>query len=355
MENKAMKITQLESKLEKILTKSINNKEIFGAVVNIESGDNTFSWSGSGGNIKEENQYFIASTTKLYITAVVLRLRADGLLQLEDKISKYISKDIISGIHIYKGIDYSSDITLGQIMSHTSGLPDYFQQKRESGKSLLSEITAGHDQHWTFEKVMDEVRKMKPKFKPGEKGKALYSDTNYQILGRTIEIITGKKINTVLKEFIFDTLHLKNTYVYEDSNDRTPVSLYYKTQPLHIPLAMTSFGPDGGIVSTAKETMVFLKAFFNGKLFPKEYLDELKIWNKIFFPLEYGIGLSRFKLPRILSPFKPIPEIIGHSGLSGAFAYYCPEKDLYITGTVNQIAKPNLPYGLMIKLLNCFE
>lgn len=55
MDNKTMKITQLESKLEKILTKSINNKEIFGGVVNIESGDNTFSWSGSGGNIKEEN------------------------------------------------------------------------------------------------------------------------------------------------------------------------------------------------------------------------------------------------------------------------------------------------------------
>lgn len=282
-------------------------------------------------------------------------MRADGRFQLEDKISKYISKDIISGIHIYKGIDYSSDITIGQLMSHTSGLPDYFQQKRESGKSLQSEITAGHDQHWTFEKVMDEVRKMKPKFKPGRKRKALYSDTNYQLLGRITEIITEKKINAVLKEFIFDTLHLKNTYVYEDSNDRTPVSLYYKTQPLHIPLAMTSFGPDGGIVSTAKETMIFLKAFFNGKLFPKEYLDELKIWNKIFFPLEYGIGLARFKLPRILSPFKPTPELIGHSGLSGAFAYYCPEKDLYITGTVNQIAKPSLSYKLMIKLLNCFE
>lgn len=282
-------------------------------------------------------------------------MRADGRFQLEDKISKYISKDIISGIHIYKGIDYSSDITIGQLMSHTSGLPDYFQQKRESGKSLQSEITAGHDQHWTFEKVMDEVRKMKPKFKPGRKRKALYSDTNYQLLGRITEIITEKKINAVLKEFIFDTLHLKNTYVYEDSNDRTPVSLYYKTQPLHIPLAMTSFGPDGGIVSTAKETMIFLKAFFNGKLFPKEYLDELKIWNKIFFPLEYGIGLARFKLPRILSPFKPTPELIGHSGLSGAFAYYCPEKDPYITGTVNQIAKPSLSYKLMIKLLNCFE
>jgi len=196
---------------------------------------------------------------------------------------------------------------------------------------------------------------MKPRFKPGAKGKAFYSDTNYQLLGRVIEIITGKRIGAVLKEFIFEPLQLRNTYLYDDSNDTTPVSLYYKTDPLCIPLAMTSFGPDGGIVSTARESMTFLRAFFGGQLFPKEYISELTIWNRIFFPLQYGIGVARFKLPRIFSPFKPIPELIGHSGLSGAFAYYCPEKDLYLTGTVNQIAKPGLSFRLMIKLLKCFE
>jgi len=117
-------------------------------------------------------------------------------------------------------------------------------------------------------------------------------------------------------------------------------------------MAMTSFGPDGGIVSTANESMIFLKAFFNGKLFPKEYLDEMKDWNKIFFPLQYGIGIARFKLPRIFSPFKPVPKLIGHSGLSGAFAYYCPEKDIYLTGTVNQIHNAGLSYKLMIRILN---
>jgi len=130
-------------------------------------------------------------------------------------------------------------------------------------------------------------------------------------------------------------LQLKDTYLCDDSSDTKPVPLYYKTRPLRIPLAITSSGPDGGIVSTAKESMIFLRAFYNGQLFPKEYISELTIWNKIFFPLEYGIGVARFKLPRIFSPFKPIPELIGHSGLSGAFAYYCPEKDLHLTGTVN--------------------
>ncbi len=101
--------------------------------------------------------------------------------------------------------------------------------------------------------------------------------------------------------------------------------------------------------------MTFLRAFFGGQLFPKVYISELTVWNRIFFPLQYGIGVARFKLSRIFSPFKPTPELIGHSGLSGAFAYYCPQKDLYLTGTVNQTAKPGLSYRLMIKLLNCFE
>ena len=320
--------------------------------MNIENKDNSFSWSGAAGNINEDDQYFIASTTKLYITALVLKLKEDGALTLEDKISQFIPKEIISGIHVHGGTDYSNSITISMLMSHTSGLPDYFGQKRESGKSLQSELTAGHDYGWTFEQVIDDVKKMKPKFKPGAKGKAYYSDTNYQILGRIIEIITGKKINQVLREHILNPLSLKKTYFYEDVNDITPVSLYFKTKPLHIPLAMISFGPDGGIVSSARETMIFLKGFFSGRLFPKEYLNELKEWKKIFFPLEYGIGIARFKLPRVFSPFKQIPEFIGHSGLSGAFLYHCPARDLFFTGTVNQIAKPGSSYRLMIKLFN---
>lgn len=248
-----MKTSPLELKFETILNRSTNNKDVFGAVVNIEPGDNAFSWSGSAGNIEEENQYFIASTTKLYITALLLKLRGEGCLRLEDEVSHYLSRNIVSGIHVYKGIDYSYDITIGQLMSHTSGLPDYFQQKRRSGKSLWAELTAGYDQHWTLDEVIDDVKKMKPRFKPGAKGKAFYSDTNYQLLGRITEIITGKRISAVLKEFIFEVLQLKDTYSYDDSSDTKPVSLYYKTRPLRIPLAMTSFGPDGGIVSTARE------------------------------------------------------------------------------------------------------
>jgi CubicO group peptidase (beta-lactamase class C family) len=164
--------------------------------------------------------------------------------------------------------------------------------------------------------------------------------------------VTGQQIASVYNDFIIGPLGLKLTYLYTDSSDARPALMYYKEIPLRIPLAMTSSGPDGGVVSTAAELMTFIQAFFKGLLFPIEYFEEMKQWNKIFYPLEYGVGLARFKLPRIFSPFKAMPELIGHSGLSGAFAFYSPEKDLFLTGTVNQISNPDQSFRLMLRLMN---
>lgn len=114
---------------------------------------------------------------------------------------------------------------------------------------------------------------------------------------------------------------------------------------------MVSFGADGGIVSTSKEMMVFLEAFFGGVFFPKEYIEGMSVWNRIFFPMQSGIGIHRFKLPWFFDPTGAIPELIGHSGLSGALAYYSPARDLLVTGTVNQVAYPDTSFRLMIKLI----
>jgi len=67
--------------------------------------------------------------------------------------------------------------------------------------------------------------------------------------------------------------------------------------------------------------------------------------------MQSGIGIHRFKLPWFLNPFGTIPELLGHSGLSGALAYYSPTKDLYIAGTVNQVAYPDTAFRLAIKLI----
>ncbi|MFD1953201.1 serine hydrolase domain-containing protein [Paenibacillus thailandensis] len=339
-------------RLDRLIQSAVDRKRIFGAVLSVESGDKRFAWTGAGGYMRPDSRFYIASTTKLFVTASVLKLRELKQADLNDPISRYLEEDILSGLHRYQGIEYSRGITVGQLMAQTSGLPDYFQHKRDNGKSLMQEIVAGNDRAWSFGQVIEDAKRMKPHFPPGRKGKALYSDTNYQLLGKIIENIANQPLNDVFERLIYEPLGLSDTYLYADSRDRSPAPFYYKAAPLHTPLAMASFGPDGAIVSTSGELMRFVRAFFEGELFPKAYLNELYVWNKIFFPLQYGVGMMRFKLPAALSPFRPVPELLGHSGISGAFAYYCPKKDVFLTGTVNQTSNPGLPYKLMVRVLN---
>ncbi len=336
-------------KLQQLLDKSINNRTIFGTQVSIQTP--TESWTGAAGNLEKESSFYIASTTKLYVTAVIMYYRSRGMLTLDDTIGKYLPQSLLKGLHVLKGNDYSHVLTIRHLLAHTSGLPDYFLGKNEHGKRLYDELTEGKDQAWDVEKAIALSKTMKPLFVPGEPGKANYSDANFQLLDAIIEKISGKKLDEVFQELIYKPLGLTKTYIYSDIHDKTPKVMYYKDQPLLLPKAMTSFQGDGGIVSNSQELLIFLKGFFNGTFFPIAYIEEMKDFNPIMFPLENGVGMMRLKLPRIFSPFKAIPICYGHSGLSGAFAFYCPEKEVYITGTVNQISNPQLSYQLMIKIL----
>jgi len=341
------------AKFQTIINKSIDNKSIFGTVLTVEKGNER--WTGSAGNLAKEQPYFIASTTKLYVTALVLKLKVAGKLSLDDKISKFLSPEIMQKLHYYKNVDYSDSLTISNLLAHTSGLPDYFEDKGTDGKSLLQKLQEGDDQSWTFEQTVEMSKRMTPKFAPNTKGKAHYSDTNFQLLGKIIENIYGKNIGTVMQEVIFQPLALKHTYMYVDAADKLPAIMYFKNKPLDICKAMTSFGADGGIVSTSEETMVFLKAFFNGYFSPKSYLPELYKWNSVMFPLEYGIGIMKFQLPAIFTMFRKMPAFVGHSGLSGAFVYYVPEKDVFLSGTVNQINNPGTSYKMLIQIVSSIK
>jgi len=339
----------------KVTEQMLNNKNVFGAVLCVENGDNSISWLQGVGNIKAEDIYFIASVTKLYVTAVMLMLRAQGSLAFSDKIYEYFSEELIDKIHVFEGVDYTKEITIAHLLSNTSGIPDYFYYDKPKGEAA-DDLILGNDQPWPLDQALKSAKAKKPKFKPGQRGKVHYSDTNYQLLGGIIEKVTGKRIGEVFEEYIFQPLNLKDTYAYQDINDTTPVPIYYKYRKVHAPRYMASVTAEGGIVSTAKETMKFLKAFFNGSFFPQETLKELKKnWNMIYFPGQFyfGLGLEKLWTPRIFSPFSPIGEIFGFWGQTGAFAFYNPDTDLYFTGTINQASGMghSAAYKAIIKII----
>jgi D-alanyl-D-alanine carboxypeptidase len=329
-----------EELLNQVIQRMVANRRIFGAVLCVENGDRSLSWTGAAGNMQADSRFFIASVTKLYVTAVAMRLVEENRIQLHDKISAYLPGSFCDGLHVLKGVDYSNEITIAHLISNTSGLPDYFFHKQANGRTVADELMDGNDESWPLDRTIGLIRNLRPRFKPGAKGKASYSDTNYQLLGRIIEHVTGKPIGEVFQDFIFDELELRSTYAYSNIDDKTPVPFYYKSRQLWLPKYVASVTAEGGIVSTAEEVMIFLKEFFRGRFFAKERINALKQWNLIFPPpglFYFGIGLEKLWTPWIVSPFKPIKEIIGFWGQTGSFAFYNAATDLYFCGTTNQI------------------
>lgn len=341
-------MTKLEHKLQSILERTVDGKRVFGTSFAIKRG--AFSWAGTAGNLSEQSPYFIASVTKLFTTAAMLQLRAAGKLALTDRITDYLDAATLDGLHIYRGKEYTRELTVRHLLAHSSGLPDYFQGKDAGGGSLEATILGGKDRAWTYEEAIGMSKSMSPLFAPGTKGKAHYSDTNYQLLGKIIEVVTERTYAEYCHHQIIVPLGLTHTYLYQHPSDNSPSKIYHKRKALAIPQAMASFGPDGGIVSTSAELLWFTEAFFTGQLFPLPYLQELQHWQRIFFPMWSGIGIQRLKLPWIFDPFSTVPKFMGHIGQAGVVAFYSPEKKVFVVGTINQAAHPSLAIKTMIKL-----
>ncbi len=315
------------------------------------AGNEVAHYAGGAGDISPNTPYFIASATKLFVVTLFLQLADEQKLRLDDPIGKYISPELLQGLHVLDGVDHSAAITIRHLLAQTSGLPDYFSGKGPDGRSLEKKLLAGQDRYWTAEEAVAMSKEMQPEFAPGTPGKAHYSDTNYQLLGIILQQITGRSFNTLIQERICRPLAMQSTYVYNDTADHKPVPLRYKKAELHIPMAMTSVTVDGGIVSTAEDMQVFLQAFHRGKLFKVEWLPEMMQWNPIFPPFDYGVGIMQFRLPGFYTLGRPTPALIGHSGLSGAFAFYSAEDNLYFTGTVNQLGKRGDSFKLIIRVI----
>jgi len=342
-------ITINDRKLDEIIKKATTKKYIQGAVFNISNGDGSKIWCGASGDIQVGDRYYIASINKLFISSIILKLISEDKLSFNDRLYKYLPQNLMENIHIYKGRNCSNDITILHLLSQTSGLPCYLVDKFQSGQSAMEDLEAGIDSPWPTDKVIETIKSMKPHFPPGEGNKARYIDTNHQLLNLVIEKITKKPVKEVLNE-IFTDLNMVDTYVCEDINDNSYVFPYYKDEKRDISKFITSTNND--IISTANDQMIFIKAFFDGYFYPKEQMKSLEKWKPIFFPFQYGVGIQKFYMPRYLSPFKAVPDMIGHCGSTGSVAFYIPEIDIYITGTTNQQANPSAAFQTIIKMVH---
>ncbi len=343
------------------------DESVRNCVLSVMKGDGSFSWSGAAGIARQEGQVpmskdtpiYIASITKLYTATAIMRLYEKGVLSLDDPMSKYLPEKLIRGIHVFEGKDYSREITIEQLLSHTSGIADYYTEKPEGGKNLFELILEEPERSWTVDETIERARKdLKPNFKPGTD--ASYSDTNFQLLGKVIEAVTGKPLHIVFEEFFFRPLDLKHTWLIGRSRPRSappaaPADAFYNDRNITNIRMNEAYWADGGIVSTAEEMIIFLKALNEGRIISRETLRLMHNWHKLQFPLQYGYGTMYFKLPWFLSIMWKVPPLWGHSGSTGSFLYYSEELNLYIAGTTNQVESESKPFRLMGRVMKAIQ
>lgn len=294
-----------------------------------------------------DRPYFIASVSKLFTTVCLAQLRDEGRLDWDAPIAGYLPDLDLSGLAVQGGRDVSGEITVREVMAHTAGLADYFEGARPDGPTTL-ERALREDFAWTIDDILTWQRDMTP----ARRGRGLYSDTGFQLLGSVVESLDSRSFAGSVRARITEPLGLAGTWVFTLADlDRFPemAVIRFGDRDLQLPRLLASTGPDGGIVSTLRDGVTFLQAFFDGRLFDAALLDEmLTDWHRIFSPLEYGTGVMRFRLPAVLTGFRSY-EFQGHSGASGVVWYRDARSGVIVVGTVNQLKQRQLPYQLMVR------
>ncbi len=296
------------------------------------------------GNLTPDTPVFFASATKLPVTVLLRQLEAEGL-SLDTPFADILPD--VSNLLVVQGIDWTGKITLRHLMSHVSGLPDYLGSANPK-TGLMGALLAGHDRAWSFDDVLVMARALPPVGLPGQMRRAVYSDTNFQILGRVVETLHGQALGAVLYKRLFQPLGLCQTWLFDDADDPRPTALRYRRAALDLPKAMVSFAADGGIVSTTREGLALVQAIFAGTFCDPARLIE-DPFRPVFFPLHYGTGVMRFQLPRWMTLFRRLPAFYGHSGHSGALLFHAPGPGVSVAATVNQVDSPSTVYRLLAR------
>ncbi|WP_114747823.1 serine hydrolase domain-containing protein [Pleomorphovibrio marinus] len=335
------------AKLDAIVRDLSKKKHVRGAVFQFETNQqrNTFAT----GNLREDSRFYIASINKLVTAALILRLVRDGKLHFEDRISRLLPEKHWKSIHVYKGHDYSDKLTVKHLLSHTSGLPCYIEDKMPDGSRAMDLFLQGKDHCWPMEKVVAAAKAIGSTFPPGAEGKAHYGEVNFRMLDEILLEKTGKEIDQ-LGKVLFQELGMEQTAFMHQLAPDEYVPIFGKKGILKIDQYAASTKHE--ILSTVGDLMLLIKAYFEGAFYPKERLESLQDWKKIFFPFKYGVGIQQFYVPWFFSPFKKIPPLIGHCGSVGSVAFNIPEKKTYLTGTVNLAGNPQIAFQALIKMLN---
>ncbi|WP_016697982.1 serine hydrolase domain-containing protein [Actinoalloteichus spitiensis] len=358
------------ARLTRLVRTLVARRRVHHVSAAIETGDGLRRWSTGCAPVSDEppprsdSPFFVASTTKRFLIALVLQAHERGELELSAPIADYLPAEAIAGLHVFRGTDRTSAITVRHLASHTSGLPDYFE-KRRTGPSLYDHLRAGRDQAWTFEDVLRIVREQQhPHFAPQDlsasRQKARYSDTGFQLLIRILEAVTGRSFADLLAERITTPLRLTRTWLPGhprlDTHTGPPLPLHSGQRRVEVPSLIES---SNDLISTTGDLLTFQRALLAGEVLDRprsvELLTERRNRLRNIPILRYGLGTMVYTVGRLMSAGRPPLTLVGHSGATGTWLFHCPQLDLHLAGTVDQVSGQALPFQLMARMLHIWR
>ncbi|WP_437282775.1 serine hydrolase domain-containing protein [Sorangium sp. So ce375] len=249
-----------------------------------------------------DGQVRIGSNSKPFTAVVVLQLVGEGQVDLDAPIETYLP-DLIRG----DGID-GREITVRQLLQHTSGLPDYV------GLALGDDVFEVLHTYFQPRALLDLAL--------AQPGKAAgtewaYSNTNYIVAGLIVEKVTGRPLAEEITRRVIERIGLRSTYI-PDVGEQGIRGCHPKGyhaalgEPLRdvTELDPSQAGAAGNIISTPGDVNRFFTALLGGELLDAAQLEEMRATvdaSSMWPDYRYGLGLSS-------SPLSCGGVLWGHGG-----------------------------------------
>ncbi|MGB4773451.1 MAG: serine hydrolase [Chitinophagaceae bacterium] len=272
-------------------------------------GKANFSWSIDNST---KTKFRVGSLTKQFTALLILQLKQEGKLSLDDKIIKHLPWYFPAT---------GSKLTIHHLLSMTSGLPNYTD---EANPTMEREDLSPKE--FALKYFKDTLL-----FVPGKN--ISYSNTGYYILGLIIEAITKKSYESVLCDKVLRVLGMDNSGV-ESPNQSIPHLAegytFYMGEyviPHSINTKTMTFSA-GAIYSTVEDLFLWDQSFYTDKLLNAE---NRRLMCSIYLP-NYGYGVAVNKKKNYLGTNTDI-TLISHDGGIGGFSSYMariPEDSIFI-------------------------
>jgi D-alanyl-D-alanine carboxypeptidase len=286
------------------------------------------NWSAAVGHVARganepltpAHTFRIASNTKTYVAAAVLRLVEDGRLSLDMPLEGLLPPPL-GALLAGDGYDLAA-ITVGQVLSHTAGLADH-----TDGDQYAAAVVAAPQHAWSREEQVQRcVERFDPLGSPG--AQFVYSDTGYVLLGAILEQVTGRTLGAAVRSLLdYRRLGLEATW-WEQFEPAPPragsrAHQYFGDHDVTDWNASFDLFGGGGLVSDVHDLGRFLRALVKGQVLRDE--ATLALMTGAGTP-DYRLGLMVVELDGWLA--------WGHQGYWNTFAFHVPGLDATVAGTI---------------------